>query len=539
LFRSRKKLLVAAAVGVLLAGAPVVAFDMWIEQVAEQHGAEDIAAAAGRTVAIIDGRLGDVVEGLDSLVAQGVANCNPADIEKLRRTLFTTSPAKEFSVIGPDGQTRCSDLGLSPSARKIVNVPRAATAGEVVTEVVRLADRPVDYLRVRRFLASGGSLAALVPSDVLIPLAATRGGPFAAHARVFTADGALIGEGGRPLATDVPASDVVSATRRSDRFGIKVTVAALKESVEPTELRAIGRTVNSVAALGLLALALLLWFRRGGDPVNEIKRALVAHQLVPYFQPIIDITSGRLLGAEVLARWRRRDGTVLLPASFMPLVEQSGLMVEMTQSLMRRTSVEIGDAYAKRPHLKVAFNLTARQFASDAIVADLREIFDRSKISLSQVTLELTEREPIEDMEATRRVVAALQGLGCRVALDDVGTGHSGLSSILKLGIDAIKIDKFFIDSLRSDRNSATIVATMVELARNMRMEVVAEGVESFEQVADLRARGVRAAQGYVFAPPLPASGFLTLLESLDPLVGKPAALPAPLPKAQAGGQAA
>jgi EAL domain-containing protein (putative c-di-GMP-specific phosphodiesterase class I) len=141
---------------------------------------------------------------------------------------------------------------------------------------------------------------------------------------------------------------------------------------------------------------------------------------------------------------------------------------------------------------------------------------------LSQVTLELTEREPIEDIATTRREVAALQGLGCQVALDDVGTGHSGLSSILKLGVDVIKIDKMFVDSLGSETNSATIVTTLVELARNMHMEIVAEGVESFEQVADLRQRGIRAAQGYVFAPPLPAAAFKTLLDSLDPVAAQP-----------------
>ena len=531
--------LVAAVVGVLLAGVPVVAFDVWIEQVIAQQSADDVSVGARRAIAIVDARLSDVVDGIDSLATQGVSGCGPTDLDKLRRTLFATAPAKEFSVVGPDGQTRCSDFGMSPGSRKIVNMPRAATTGEVVTEIVHLGDQPADYLRVRRFNASGGSLAALVPPDVLLPLSSSCGGPFVAHVRLFTADGMQIGEGGKALPADAAPTDVVSATMRSDRFGLKVTVASLKADVEPKELRAIGRIVNTVAAIGLLALALLLWFRRGGDPVNEIKRALVAHQLVPYFQQINDITSGRLLGAEVLARWRRRDGTILLPAAFMPLVERSGLMAELTESLMRRAGEEIGDAYARRPHLKVAFNLTAQQFSTNAIVSDLREIFDHSKIALSQVTLELTEREPIEDMEATRRIIQTLQGIGCRVALDDVGTGHSGLSSILKLGVDIIKIDKIFVDSLSNDRNSATIITTMVELARNMRMEVVAEGVESFEQVADLRTRGVRAAQGYVFAPPLPAASFLTLLESLDPLSAQPVTQPLALPAITSAVQAA
>ncbi len=313
----------------------------------------------------------------------------------------------------------------------------------------------------------------------------------------------------------------------ADRFGMVASVARPKSAAEPQDLRAIGLILNLVVLLAVFALALMILRRRGDDPVGEIRRALAAGEIVPFYQPIIDITSGRLLGAEVLARWRKDDGSLVLPGAFIPLAERAGLMIELTEALMRQVCVEIGEVYARRPHLKVAFNLTARHFADDAIVEDLRAIFDRSRVRLSQVTLELTERDPIEDVTTTRRVIAALQGLGCQVALDDVGTGHSGLSSILKLGVDIIKIDKMFIDSLGSERNSATIVTTMVELARNMRMEVVAEGVENFEQVADLRARGIRAAQGYVFAPPLPGSSYLTLLEALDPLGAEPAAQPA------------
>ena len=121
--------------------------------------------------------------------------------------------------------------------------------------------------------------------------------------------------------------------------------------------------------------------------------------------------------------------------------------------------------------------------------------------------LEVTERQPIENLTETRRVVAALQGLGVKVAIDDVGTGHSGLSYMLKLGVDIIKIDKMFIDSLGTDRNSNTIIETLIDLAQNMRMDVIAEGVESFEQVLHLRDLGIRAAQGFVFAPPLPCCG--------------------------------
>ena len=152
----------------------------------------------------------------------------------------------------------------------------------------------------------------------------------------------------------------------------------------------------------------------------------------------------------------------------------------------------------------------------------MRNIFAGTPIKLSQVVLEVTERDPIENFAATRQTIAALQGLGVRIAIDDVGTGHSGLSYMLKLGVDIIKIDKIFVDAIGTDRNSNTIVETLVDLAHNMRMDVVAEGVETFEQVMYLRDLGVRSAQGYVFAPPLPGSAFLQLVEAIDPLPVSP-----------------
>jgi EAL domain-containing protein (putative c-di-GMP-specific phosphodiesterase class I) len=148
----------------------------------------------------------------------------------------------------------------------------------------------------------------------------------------------------------------------------------------------------------------------------------------------------------------------------------------------------------------------------------VRGIFAGSPIKLSQVVLELTERDPIENFTEARQIIAALQGFGVRIAIDDVGTGHSGLSYMLKLGVDIIKIDKMFVDAIGTDRNSTTIIETLVDLAHNMRMDVVAEGVETFEQVVLLRDLGIRSAQGYVFAPPLPGGAFLQLVEAIDPL---------------------
>jgi sensor c-di-GMP phosphodiesterase-like protein len=265
-------------------------------------------------------------------------------------------------------------------------------------------------------------------------------------------------------------------------------------------------------------ISVLMTRRAAGNPVAELERALQAGEFVPYYQPIVDICSGQLRGAEVLARWRKPDGTLVLPSAFIPLAESSGLIRQLTRDQMRRVCAEAGAAIGRRPALKISFNFAGQLFGDDKIVKDVRNIFSASPIKLSQVVLEVTERDPIENFTATRQTIAALQGLGVRIAIDDVGTGHSGLSYMLKLGVDIIKIDKMFVDAIGTDRNSTTIVETLVDLAHNMRMDVVAEGVENFEQVMYLRELGVRSAQGYVFAPPLPGKSFLQLVEALDPL---------------------
>jgi len=295
-------------------------------------------------------------------------------------------------------------------------------------------------------------------------------------------------------------------------------VSKTKLYADTARLQMLGGGVFAGLIVILLIISMLLPSRQRENPIAELERALDAGEFVPYYQPIVDLVSGKLRGAEVLVRWRKPDGTTISPAAFIPLAESSGIILDMTRALMRRVCKEIGPAFADRPHLKVCFNLAARHFQDDGIVRDIRDIFGSGPVRLSQVVLELTERQPLDNLAETRRLIARLQELGVRIAIDDVGTGHSGLSYILKLGVDIIKIDKMFIDAIGIDRSSTAIIETLVDLAHNMRMDVVAEGVETFEQVVCLRDRGIRAAQGFVFAPPLPGTSFLQLVEAIEPL---------------------
>ena len=205
----------------------------------------------------------------------------------------------------------------------------------------------------------------------------------------------------------------------------------------------------------------------------------------------------------------------------------------MTRSLMMQARRDLELAYGQRPELKLSINLFGAHFESLRIVEELRTIFGGSTIRFSQLVLEMTERQPVADIDRARAVIRRLRRLGARVALDDAGTGHSGLANLQTLGLDVLKIDKLFVDSIGATGGALPIIDSLIRLGHELDMEVIAEGVETIEQVRYLRARGVSAAQGYLFAPPLPAASYLELVvatasgAAADPGGAAPAAVSA------------
>jgi sensor c-di-GMP phosphodiesterase-like protein len=508
----------AIVVGALLAGVPLIGFNIWLEGLINRQGETEVGTAARRAIALAEARVKDTLSALDDLAARGIDSCDPAHIEAMRYAAFNTIPVKEIALAGPDAQTLCTHLGLPLGERTMLSSEPLAGAAGYWLDIIKLATGE-RMVRLRRQVGAGpNAVAALVPTTLFLPQVSTRGGPFSGYARIMTRQGTIIGEvGGRPP-EDVGPNFV--ADTKSDTFGFDVAVVSSRMSIaaEHVDLKWFSFFAAGLIMMATAGFVVLIPPRSPRNPMAEIKKALEAGEFIPYYQPIVDISTGKLRGAEVLVRWRKADGTMVLPGAFIPLMESSDLIHDLTRNLMRKVCVEAGPTIGRRPDLKISFNFAGKLFGQPTIVKDVRNIFANSPIKFAQVVLEVTERDPIENFTETRQIIAALQGLGVRIAIDDVGTGHSGLSYMLKLGVDIIKIDKMFVDAIGTDRNSTTIVETLVDLARNMRMDVVAEGVENFEQVMHLRALGVRSAQGYVFAPPLPGSAFLQLVEAIDPL---------------------
>jgi sensor c-di-GMP phosphodiesterase-like protein len=510
--------LLAAGVGIVLTAGPVFWFTSWLQKQGEAEVSITANSSIGLTELIID----QAIIVLDSLAARGIDSCTQADIDLLRKTVFSAAPIKEIAVIGSNGQTQCTDAGTAFEPRDILASAATANA-KVMLDVVHMSEPNRRMLRVRRVGERGkGTLAALLSPSVMLPQVSASGERFTGTSRMTLADGTLVGTVGSDK--NLPPDRIVSRIR-SERFGPIVSVASGRTGTIASydDLRRIGMVVSGTVALAILTCALLIPRRQQQSPISEIEAALIADEFIPYYQPIIDLNTGKLLGAEVLVRWRKPDGAIITPGSFIPFVESSGLVLDLTRSLMRQVCREAGQTIGRRPQMYIGFNIAPRHFTDAVILNDVGSIFEGAPIRLTQVVLELTERYEIENLNATRRVIAALQSLGCRVSLDDVGTGHSGLSYILKLGVDIIKIDKLFVEAIKTERQSQAIVGTLVDLARNLRMQIVAEGVEKPEQVIYLREHGISAAQGYVFAPPLPGRAFLDLVEAMDPHPGETA----------------
>jgi sensor c-di-GMP phosphodiesterase-like protein len=210
----------------------------------------------------------------------------------------------------------------------------------------------------------------------------------------------------------------------------------------------------------------------------------------------------------VLARWVRADGSIVAPLSFIPLAETSGRIEPMTWQILETALGELHPRLRDDKYFKVSFNIVPRHLMSDGFVETLRRVVAGSKVSARQIVLEVTERAELPDLEKAACVVRELRELGFRVAMDDVGVGHSGLSQMKGLGANTIKIDKFFVDTITQDGAAATIVGMLVRLARDLQMTVIAEGIETTEQLQALVACGVEEGQGYLVSPPLSFAAF-------------------------------
>jgi diguanylate cyclase (GGDEF)-like protein/PAS domain S-box-containing protein len=249
---------------------------------------------------------------------------------------------------------------------------------------------------------------------------------------------------------------------------------------------------------------------------NSLRRALEAEEFELYYQPLFDLRDLSITGFEALVRWNAPSGEMVLPSKFIAAAEESGLIVPLGEWVLREALREAHNWQAAGRALMVAVNVSAHQLARPTFVERLRRLLQETNIDPALVELEVTEGVIIEGAGDARISIDQIAALGVGIAIDDFGTGYSGLAYLKRLPIDTVKIDQSFVRDLTVDPDDAAIVTAIVAMARSLGVDVVAEGVETAEQLAELKRLGCYRAQGYYLARPMNAAGVVKLLKTGD-----------------------
>ena len=239
---------------------------------------------------------------------------------------------------------------------------------------------------------------------------------------------------------------------------------------------------------------------------SDLRGALDREELLFYLQPIIDLETERPIGMEALMRWKHPARGLISPAEFIPVMEDSGLIMPASRWILKQSCQYLGGIRREtQQELSVAVNFSAHCFFDKDIVDYVKHTLSDAGIEPRHLVLEITESTLFQDPQRVRPVLENLKSMGVRIALDDFGTGQSSLSHLRSFPIDIVKIDRGFIRDVPEDKNDCELVSAIIAMARNLNMCVVAEGVEQDAQLAFLRERGCDRVQGYYFSPPLPS----------------------------------
>jgi sensor c-di-GMP phosphodiesterase-like protein len=451
---------------------------------------------------------------LSELSENGFSNCDANSLAEFRKTIYRYGVIKDIRVSDSNG------IVCSANSETLNLESASAEAGQSLPSrnerisLFRVDQLGGSALGIRWNHDNGGSLDAIVSTRSLL---------FDILPQDLRENGtsSLTLADGREVAAEDGDEKAPSSTRlrqvsaMSERYPLIASIGVDVETLARANHEPLVLVLLLFAAIGFVFGVMATKIsRQSAGPIAEIDAALARNEFVPFVQPIFSLATRKILGGEVLARWRRSDGSLVSPDRFIPIAEQSGRIAPLTWQLMRSALSELKAHLSVDRHFKIAFNVSPAHLLAANFTDDLRQIARSAGVSPRQIVIELTERQEIPDMQRAIAVLAELRDRGFRIAFDDVGTGHNGLSYIQNLGADIIKIDKFFVDSITISRAAKVLVEMLVNVGRELNMTTVAEGIETAAQAALLESCGVDQGQGYLVSRPLPISAFLDLVES-------------------------
>jgi sensor c-di-GMP phosphodiesterase-like protein len=452
-------------------------------------------AAAETAVADADRLFNRIAQRLQAQKELPGQPCTPETVEALHHLVFDTMVIRSAELYDIAHQLYCTTGGPTGGEHRATGAQAPGLNIFVVTVPESDLTLVVDLTR-----DDGAAIEAFANPALFSELATPF--PFAADGalRVGLKDGSMLRRVG-PAIDNFPL-DAIGAAATSSYYDITADVR-LSRAVF------IARFVEQLEIFGGVSLGLsglLMWLTQRGNTRRQsltwaLRVALHDRQFEVLYQPIMDIQNPHCVGAEALMRWRHPSRGLVRPDLFIPTAEESGLILPMTRWLMYRVRDDFEDMNTASD-FHVSINLSPAHLNNAAIVDDIRAIFGGRVLSPARLVLEATERNPINDTGAA--VIDALRTMGPAIAIDDFGTGHSGLAYLQKFRFDFLKIDQAFVRAIGTDAVNRTVVDSIIQLAHQLDMEIIAEGIETPEQLAYLRQAGVRYGQGFLFAHPMP-----------------------------------
>lgn len=504
-------------IGAILAFVPILAVDYLLDayvRYRERAVAQEYVQSISTS---IDANAMDAVSALRKVITESPSLCTPTFVTNAQAAIEGSLNLKQFLVENLDGVQYCDAYGRVVSNSPLSEPVPVPGLTETIT-IVKFGVMAMPALKVSQTFGETRRLSTFVPllgqSEASLKATLRDAG----MVRVTLTNGLNILTVGDPDGFQARSSknDYISAQGYAGQFPIKVERAVPFDVVRAgyADLE-VAFTIIACLASGAFLLLSLWSVRRSRVPAFDLERAIERNEIKPYYQPVINLRTGGLVGCEVLCRWEKKNGQVIPPGVFIDYAEVTGLAIPMTVSLMQQVRNDLGELCKTIPDMKISINLFEGHFRDVGIVEDVQDIFGSSPISFRQLVFEITERRPLNNSSVTTSVISGLHALGSRLAMDDAGTGHSNLAYLATLGVDVIKIDRIFVDMIKPGTTQVPVLDGLIAMGKDLDCEIIAEGVETEEQALYLRSRGVLHAQGYIFAPALKVGAYKELALAL------------------------
>jgi EAL domain-containing protein (putative c-di-GMP-specific phosphodiesterase class I) len=531
---TRRRRLVALSIprALLLTGGVAMGVAVLVTTLAWHTQMGRVASAAHQAALTIDDRLHELTDEATSLALgvqvdldKGQLSCSTTVVGHLLRASLSSNLVQRWSLQSQAEGWRCGPEGLEARLIDVV-MAKDVSAGFVMQQS---RDGALMWIsapdaRGHRIVAELDHRALLLPADgpwarsasvglhLVMPLP---GGDKGAHS-LWNANATNRPSHGASAyeEADVPLEVMhrapvthLGGIKHANREAYDVEARVVAEQWQATQWA----QWPLIAALTALLTAAILggaWSMaiKRSRLVGRLETALHKRQFEPWVQPIVDLQSGHIVGAEVLMRWLHPHRGVVGPGEFIAVAERTGLIGRMSAQVSAKAAMQLAPLVKARPSMYISFNITPWQLRQSGFAASLHDTFRDDSIPQSQVLLELTERDLVD--ATARATLFDLRANGWRIAIDDFGTGHSSLAALESLPVDRLKIDRAFVSSIGEQSASRPVLDAVIAMARQLGISLIAEGIETKAQWDYLREQGVGSAQGFMIAKPMPIGDF-------------------------------